>query len=136
MSHRGMWFSTGRCLVAKENTYMVVLDDRSPYVMSSDKDNLFKGLESGDEILVLHGFFLESYPGKTSAYAVFKLSNGEITDISEDVLKQLRELGWIEEESDFEEQMNTEDSAVEISLIDPEGMTVETRIATPEGIPV
>lgn len=57
MSSRGMWVSKGRCLIVKDNQYMLVLD-KSPYCMVTNKEYMFHGLENGDEILVLHGYFL------------------------------------------------------------------------------
>lgn len=136
ISSRDMWFSKGRCLVTKNNEYMIVLDDISPYRMYTNNTAIFKGLENGDEIIVLHGVFLDSYPGDVDVYFVIKTQEGDIMDISADVLTQLTQMGWIDESILPENLKTSEIEGIieeEVSLIDPEGMTVETRISTPEG---
>lgn len=96
MSAHSLGVSVGRFLIAERGTYMVILDERSPVCMSNvkEKEGLFDGLENGDKILVLHDGIRESYPGGTGAYAVFKLAYGNISDIPEQVLNELAELGW------------------------------------------
>ena len=95
ISSRSMCFSRGRCLITKNNEYMLVLDN-SPYCMNTNYKNMFKGLENGDEILVLHGFLFQTYPGETGVYFVRRTADGDITDISDDVLTELAQMGWIE----------------------------------------
>ena len=82
-----------------DNGNMLILDN-SPISISGN-DDMFEKYESGDKILVLHDGILESYPGQTRAYFVMKLADGEMSDIPENVLVSLNELGWInyEEES-------------------------------------
>ncbi len=96
MSANTLGLTIGRCLVAGDGTYMMIVDD-SPVVLSNTngKEGLFDGLDNGDEILVLHTGIEETYPGRTGAYAVFKLDDGEINDISGLVLYELNELGWL-----------------------------------------
>lgn len=95
MNYKSHGFSTGRYLEAKNGVSMLILDN-SPIQMSNRTDKaLFEKLETGDKILVLHDGIAESYPGRTGAYAVFKLEEGSIDDISQDVLEQLREMGWL-----------------------------------------
>lgn len=130
ISSRSMCFSRGRCLITKNNEYMLVLDN-SPYCMNTNHKNMFKGLENGDEILVLHGFLLQTYPGETGVYFVRKTADGDITDISDDVLIELAQMGWIDK-SIVSDNFAIPD-VEEISLIISEGMTVQERIATPEG---
>lgn len=102
MKDHSLSFSTGRFLIIDENTCMLIIDNRSPVVLSNIKQNedLFSNLDSGDKILVLHDGIRESYPAQTGAYAVWKLGNGTLEDISPDVLKQLQDLGWISVEKD------------------------------------
>ena len=71
-----------------ENTFLLG-DDENRAV-----DGFVKLLENGDEVLVLHDGINESYPGQTGAYAIFKLKDGDIDDISAEVLTSLTELGW------------------------------------------
>ncbi len=95
MNANSLGFSVGRYLSAN-GSHMVILDN-SPIVMSNRTDNekLFSKLSDGDEILVLHNGIEESYPGGTGAYAVFKLSDGTIEDVSAEVRTELEALGWL-----------------------------------------
>ena len=101
MNYKSLGFSTGRYLEAKNGVSMLILDN-SPIQMS-DRTNsdLFEKLETGDKILVLHDGIAESYPGRTGAYAVFKQEDGTIDDISQDVLEQLTEMGWLSNVSTY-----------------------------------
>ncbi len=56
---------------------------------------MFSKLSDGDKILVVHGSTAESYPARTGAYAVFKLSDGTIDDVPAEVRTELEELGWL-----------------------------------------
>ena len=95
MAIHGLGFSTGRYLEADNGSHIMVVNN-SPTVMSSSNNrNIFKNLETGDKILVVHGAVAESYPGQTRAHAVFKLGSGSISDIPQNVIDSLTELGWI-----------------------------------------
>lgn len=96
LSKKSLWFSTGRCLVAENGSYMLI-DDNSPIVLSNrlKNDKLFEGLENGDKIWVLHDGIQETYPARTVAYAVWKLEDGSMEDIPKEVLESLCELGWL-----------------------------------------
>lgn len=92
----GYGISQGRYLESKNGQSMLILDD-SPIVMSNRTDSdLFDDLDIGDKILVIHDGIAESYPGKTGAYAIFKLSDGSTGDIPQTVVNELIELGWLE----------------------------------------
>jgi hypothetical protein len=55
---------------------------------------LFAKLTDGDKVLVFHSAIAESYPAQTGVYGIFKLSDGSITDIPDEVLDILTDLGW------------------------------------------
>ena len=95
MAAHTLSFSTGRFLATDNGAYMMV-NQYGAISLSAvgDRDGLFEGLENGDKILVLHDLILESYPAQTGAYRVFKLSDGTINDVPEDILTSLVELGW------------------------------------------
>lgn len=92
---KSLGISTGRCLVADNGSYMLIVGN-DPIVMRNvkGKETLFDGLDTGDLIRVLHDGIQESYPGGTGAYAVWKLEEGFPEDISEEVRKSLTGLGW------------------------------------------
>ena len=88
--------STGRCLVTDKGAIMLIIDN-SPIQMSNQTQiDLFKNLDTGDKILVLHDGIQESYPGKTGVYAIFKLEDGQSDDIPQTVINSLIDLKWIE----------------------------------------
>ncbi len=87
--------SQGLYLSAENNAHMLI-QMNSPIKMNNltDNEKLFEALSDGDEILVIHNGVQESYPGSTGVYTVFKLGDGELSDISQNVLAALSELGW------------------------------------------
>lgn len=99
LAGRGFSASTGLFLET-ENGDMIILNN-SPIVMSarSGNDDMFAEYESGDKIFVVHDGIMETYPAKTGVYFSIKLADGHISDISESVLRQLSELGWLSAEN-------------------------------------
>ena len=95
LAGKGISSSVGLFLKT-DNGNMIILDN-SPVVMSvrSGKENVFEKYESGDKIFIIHDGIQESYPGGTGVYFSLKLSDGHISHISESVLRELNELGWI-----------------------------------------
>ena len=95
MSMKSLGLSIGR--VIHTNNSSVLILENSPIVMSNQTENerLFDKLSDGDKVLVIHDGVAESYPAKTGTYAVLKLADGSMADISTDVLTQLAELGWM-----------------------------------------
>lgn len=83
-----------------DNGNMIILD-KSPIVMStrSGNNDMFAKFDSGDKIFVIHDGIQESYPGGTGVYFSIKLADGHISDISESVLTELTELGWLSAEN-------------------------------------
>lgn len=99
VTNKGYGISQGRYLEAKDGQAMLILDN-SPIEMANRTDKeLFNKLVNGDEILVVHDGIAESYPGKTGVYAVFKLKDGTIDDISQNVIDSLVELGWLQSDT-------------------------------------
>ncbi len=92
----GKGISTGYCLVTERGDYLIILDN-APVVMGNrtGRENAFGKLETGDRIWILHDGIQETYPGKTGVYLIVRTGDGAITDIPEQVLNSLRELGWI-----------------------------------------
>ncbi len=104
MTGRGA-LSGGAALSPMEGYYlkttggdMIVCKD-GPCVMrnESGNDGVFDGLRNGDRIEVTYEYVLETYPGKMPVYSCKLLERGSIEDIPEDVLENLSELGWYEE---------------------------------------
>lgn len=81
--------------IQADNGEHLIADKTAPTVMHSKHDFMFRGLTSGDKILLVHGPTEASYPGSTGAYFCIKLSNGEITDVTSKILLELYDLGWV-----------------------------------------
>lgn len=89
------WHLEGYYLLSTNGSHMIVADNQGPCVMSAADGVSFDTLTDGDRIRVETSDILESYPGQLTAYSVEKLSDGERSDIDEQTMKQLAELGWI-----------------------------------------
>lgn len=84
----------------------MVLLQGSP-VSVSGKDGMFDGLTMGDQVLLVHGPIMESYPGQTKGYLCIKRADGTEGDIPTDVLDSLREMGWLSSENAGEDVNKT-----------------------------
>ena len=91
----GGWVS-GRYLRGKRSDLIIIGDQGATTMGIADEAISFEGMEDGDLIRVYIVCILESWPGQTTVYAVEKVEDGEIQDISSELLEELREMGWIE----------------------------------------
>lgn len=95
VSYRGLGFSEGIYLRTDKGSNMIIMGN-DPIVMSNRTNrDIFKNIDSGDRILILHDGIQESYPGGTGVYALFKRAEGKPEDIPEDVILSLAEMGWV-----------------------------------------
>lgn len=96
LSANSVSFSTGRCLVASNGAYLILIDS-GPVVMNNCTDNaeLFADIRTGDEIRILHDGIQETYPGGTGVYSCKVLSEGSIDDIPEEIIESLSVMGWL-----------------------------------------
>lgn len=139
MAKKELGFSVGRYLAADDGVSMVVMDDApdsitdpaererymSPVVMSNRTDrDLFKNLDTGDKILIVHGGVKESYPGGTGVYAVFQLDDGSIEDIPEKILNDLTAMGWIEPVVHMDEGFPDWGLTLSVKDVTPTGLTL------------
>ena len=87
---------SGYSLRCSNDTYMIIEETGSPirYSFSDALGRNVEKLTDGDRILIISDLINESYPGSTRAHFVLKLSDGEISDIPENTLDSLEELGW------------------------------------------
>ena len=96
VSSGGQTVLTGHSLECENDIYMII-DERGSPIRYSYKKALGTDVEKltdGDRILIISDLINESYPGSTRAHFVLKLSDGEISDIPENTLDSLEELGW------------------------------------------
>lgn len=67
-------------------------------VVGGNANGVFSGVEPGDKILVLrNNFTFCTYPGTTRMYKCWRLDGGDLSDIPNEELEKLTELGWIHE---------------------------------------
>lgn len=89
--------SEGYILPCENGSYLFINDAMGPVVLNPENNDnsVFENLSAGDSVRVTHGLILTIYPGQTTLFSIEKLSEGELSDIPEDTLKQLEELGWL-----------------------------------------
>ena len=79
---------------------IIIFDRGEPVVMLGRKEGMFSGLRTGDRILILHdGTMMLSYPAQMSVHFCIRLKKGDVSDVPEAAMEQLREMGWLEEEA-------------------------------------
>ena len=96
-SFKGYGVMEGKVLVTNTG-YMIIDDDNSPIEMSNQSENeeIFKGLTSGDKILIVHDGIQESFPAGTGVYYCIKLYDSEYKDLPEQIIVSLIKLGYID----------------------------------------
>ena len=93
---KGIGISVGRYLEVKNNTVMLIKKQSPIQMTNRTEKGLYNNLDVGDKILVIHSGIEESYPARTGVYAVLKIGEGTIDDISEKVVDELTKLGWLD----------------------------------------
>lgn len=96
MGERGFYPTFGTYIKATSGDDMIMMDG-GPCIMSNQtgNENVFSGLRTGDKILIVNCAVNQSYPGRTGCYFCLRLGKGDISDIPEKHLEQLREYGWL-----------------------------------------
>lgn len=80
-----------------ENDIHMIIDERGSPIRYSYNKALGTDVEKltdGDRILIISDLINESYPGSTSAHFILKLEDGDFSDIPEETLRSLADLGW------------------------------------------
>lgn len=102
MSTKGYGISVGRLYLSDNRFYLV--DEGKAMIMSdqSDDNNLFDKFNTGDLIFVIHDGVNESYPSRTGAHRVFRLSKGNENDLPENL-----DIGVVKNEDGTADILNT-----------------------------
>ncbi len=92
----GLTPAVGYVIAADNGQYLIVMDD-SPVVMGncSRDENLFRGLQTGNQVVILYDGIRESYPGQTGVYFCMNIGTGNPNKIPAHITESLTELGWI-----------------------------------------
>ncbi|MBO5395814.1 MAG: hypothetical protein J6A97_02920 [Clostridia bacterium] len=93
--------STGHVLISENGTCFLIKGN-SPVRLSdySEKNNVLPELKTGDKVLVIHDGIAESYPASTLCRFCIKTGSGSISDIPEEVISSMTQLGWLGESFD------------------------------------
>ncbi|MCM1167079.1 MAG: hypothetical protein NC299_06525 [Lachnospiraceae bacterium] len=89
--------AVGTYIAANGGTDMIFTDN-SPCIMSNrtGNENVFGGLQTGDKILIVTTTDrILPYPGQVDCYFCLRLGGGSLTDVPENHLEQLRDMGWL-----------------------------------------
>ena len=128
--NKGYGMSVGRYLEVKDGKAMLIREN-SPISMHNRSDwDLYSNLDTGDKILVIHTGIEESYPRQTGVYAVFKISDGTIADIPQNVIKELTKLGWLEKETYTYEELYEMSSKELLDLFIKNGLVINDDLKT------
>ncbi len=89
----------GRCLVTEgEKPQVIILIDGSPCVItdcSENEDSELRDATSGDLIEIeWNGTIATTYPGQVNAFGCRIVEEGSLSDVDEEVIAQLNQLGW------------------------------------------
>lgn len=93
-------FQTGTGIyIAADSTPFIVFDNGSgePVIMlCGDRDDMFSKLNTGDRILIVHsGAMMLSYPAQMGVFFCIRLKKGDVSDVPEDAVRALKEMGWL-----------------------------------------
>ena len=96
--------STGHVLIS-ENGACFLIKGNSPVRLSDYSENgILPELKTGDRVLVIHDGIAESYPASTLCRLCIKTGDGSISDIPEEVISSMTQLGWLGENSEDNEK--------------------------------
>ena len=117
--------STGHILISDNGTYFLIKGN-SPVRLSDYSENgVLPELKTGDKVLVLHDGIAESYPASTLCRFCIKTGSDSFSDIPEDVISSMTELGWLSESFDG----NSEELGFDVQFI-----RTDTPTPAPGGI--
>ena len=83
--------------ISGKNSAIIIDSSGTPIVMvnKSGDNDIFDGFYSGDKIAVTCGLIRETYPASTDEYSCKFLEAGGFSDIPNDTMKQLKDMGWV-----------------------------------------
>lgn len=90
--------SVGHCIKMSDGGCILVRDN-VPICLSTRSGNkdMFRDLQTGDRILVVHGLVGETYPEQSRADLVLRLGKGSAEDISPELRVRLYYMGWMDD---------------------------------------
>ena len=95
ISEKGFSLTEGRLYLEEDQVWLI--EDSGGAVSLSDrtkKKALFQNSVSGDRVLVLHDWMLETYPAKTGVYGIWRLEKGDGSYRPADAVLDRVDIGW------------------------------------------
>lgn len=95
ISEKGFSFTEGRLYLEEDKVWLI--EDSGGAISLSDRSkgkDLFKNSVSGDRILLLHDWLLETYPAQTGAYWIWCLEEGDGSYRPDDAVLGRVDIGW------------------------------------------
>ncbi len=92
-------FTEGRFLQSSTESALIIIENQGPCTMYSDDEEMFAGLTDGDLIEIeFDGDIAETYPAQITGkiHSVKLKEDGEITDIDQNTIEELKSMGWLE----------------------------------------
>lgn len=88
----------GRALIALNRegslSTLLVTEDGEAIVLTTEINDAFCGWSSGDRVRVTHDGVSETFPAQTEVYDYKTLAEGDWSDIPEETVTALKDLGW------------------------------------------
>lgn len=88
--------TTGTYIKTNGGSDMIIMNDSLSF-LHTESENIFSGLQTGDKILIVykHDKTVVLTPGGPVCYFCLRLGKGDLSDIPEKYLEQLRDFGYI-----------------------------------------
>lgn len=86
----------GTYIKTNDGCDMIIMNDSLSF-LHTENENIFSGLQTGDKILIVnkHDDTVVLTPGGPVCYFCLRLGKGDLSDIPEEYLEQLRDFGYI-----------------------------------------
>lgn len=95
ISEKGFSFTEGRLYLEDDRAWLIEESGGAVSLSDRTKDkDLFRDCVSGDRVLVLHDWMLETYPAQTGAYGIWCLEKGNGDYRPEDAVLGRVDIGW------------------------------------------
>lgn len=96
----GIGISTGHVLISENGTCFLIKGSFPVRLSDYSEKGALPELKTGDRVFVIHDGIAESYPASTLCRFCIKTGNGSISDIPEEVVSSMTQLGWLGESFD------------------------------------
>lgn len=128
----GNRFHRGHALISDSGSFIFIDDTGAPIVMGDADEKKFSDITDGDEVLVLYGMVMTTYPAQASTPICLKLADGSIENVNEGTVRQLKELGWLRGERPFENLEGDDIADITVAEFSSSDEPLKSRTLTAE----